>query len=252
MEDIKKQDPEKPIRVAIMEGFRYDKLKTVEKKPRQSMPNTQDKDGQKAAAAGTKTKQKLVDISPVNNVLILPDGQPDTRSIKKPMQTVEIDLTEKTVKESLVTEGSSFYMEAFDAARRSWVPKVDIDTEGNISMWIVERGETCTQAESIINKLKRGMPVKFTSALVEMEIVDPAIKNKKSVIFYSCAHDSHQVVGHRNFIQLAQLQNKDKLTIRLNIREHIFHSAFMHYFAKHYADRMSFFQRTGINILVIL
>ena len=56
--------------------------------------------------------------------------------------------------------------------------------------------------QSAMTRLKRGMPINFSSLLMEIEVADPAIKNKKSSIFYSFAHDTNQVIGHRNFLTL--------------------------------------------------
>ena len=66
---------------------------------------------------------------------------------------------------------------------------------------------------------------------MEFQIVDPGLKHRKTVIFYSFSHDKNQIIGHRNFANLSQLANKEKLTVRVKIFEHIIHSAMIHHFA---------------------
>ena len=81
---------------------------------------------------------------PSKNVLELPDGQPDTSSIKKPVFTLDVDLTESGLRRRLENgqPGVTIFSKSFDGLRRSWHLKVDIETAGNnISIWLVERGE---------------------------------------------------------------------------------------------------------------
>ena len=107
------------------------------------------------------------------------------------MQT--IDLGEAEVAERLKdgSAGLSFYSQAFNAARRSWHLKVDIEMPSKeISLWIVERGEPCNE-ESAIDLLRRSLPIKFSSQFMELEIADPGLRHRKSVIFFSFSHDKN-------------------------------------------------------------
>lgn len=66
---------------------------------------------------------------------------------------------------------------------------------------------------------------------MELQIVDPGLKDRKAVIFFSFSHSSNQIIGHQNFVNLNQLMNKDKIKVHVKIKEHILHSAMMQYFA---------------------
>lgn len=37
-------------------------------------------------------------------------------------------------------EGATIFSDVFDMGRRSWLLKIDIDKENNISIWLVEKG----------------------------------------------------------------------------------------------------------------
>jgi hypothetical protein len=45
-------------------------------------------------------------------------------------------------------KGMSVFSKAFDFGRRSWMLKIDIDQEGNISAYLVERGGPIGKKES--------------------------------------------------------------------------------------------------------
>jgi hypothetical protein len=84
--------------------------------------------------------------------------------------------------------GVSILSKAFNKERRSWHIKIDICAKTkNISVWIVERGESL-DGES---NLTRGIPLQFSSVKCQIEVVDAAIKNKKSVFFFSFSHDQN-------------------------------------------------------------
>ena len=100
----------------------------------------------------------------------------------------------------------SIFSKAFDGLRRSWHLKVDIEQPGDkISIWLVERGEPEDQDAAAPTMLRRAVPIKFSSILCELEVLDPAVKNRKTVLFFSFAHDRNQVIGHRQYLSLDQL-----------------------------------------------
>jgi len=129
---------------------------------------------------------------PASNVFSLPDGQPDTGPIKKPAFTLELDLSEKNIKDLMSlhdSKGVSILSKSFNSERRSWHLKVDICAKTrNVSLFIVERGEVLPDEENTLN-LQRGVPISFSSVKCQIEIVDPAIGGRKSVFFFSFAHD---------------------------------------------------------------
>ena len=130
---------------------------------------------------------------PAKNVCVYADGQTDVGPIKSPNYQLTIDLTEPETAKHLQEgkPGLSFFSSAFDEGRRSWHLKVDILKEtGEISLYIVERGEPVSQVSSL-EILRRSLPIKFSSVLLEMQIDDPGLKHRKTVIFYSFSHDQN-------------------------------------------------------------
>ena len=85
------------------------------------------------------------------------------------------------------------FSKAFDFGRRSWMLKVDIDYENNVSAFIVERGVPLglSKLTSDQNTVQLGVtvPIRFSSILVQFEITDPAFGDHRSYLFYSFAHD---------------------------------------------------------------
>ena len=60
------------------------------------------------------------------------------------------------------------FSKAFNFGRRSWMLKVDIDSENNISAYIVERGSPMTQDQEkdFTTQLGLTVPIRFSSVLV--------------------------------------------------------------------------------------
>jgi hypothetical protein len=106
-----------------------------------------------------------------------------------------VNLNEKEFKEAKdKQQGFSITSQAFDAARRSFHVKVDFDEQQNISVWLIERGKML--------KSQLSVNLKFSSCLCEIEISDPGVKNRKTTLFFSFAHGSNQIVGHKNLVKL--------------------------------------------------
>ena len=120
--------------------------------------------------------------------------------------------------------------------------KVDLDIEGNVSLFIVERGAPIDILPKNGDKMEPNLhmqlgltvPIKFSSILTQFELVDPAFGDHKSQTFFSFAHDQHQVVGHEKLINLSQLQNKSQLKIKVMMKELIMHSALMWHMASNF------------------
>jgi hypothetical protein len=62
----------------------------------------------------------------------------------------------------------TIFSKAFDFGRRSWMLKLDIDYNGNLSPYIVERGAPIGLSSSDPHRLFVGLtvPIKFSSLLV--------------------------------------------------------------------------------------
>ena len=151
---------------------------------------------------------------------------------------MEIDFNEDSLKQKLLQSdqtGATILSKTFDGLRRSWHLKVDIEKLGNkVSLWIIERGEPEDDNATAYSILRRNTPIQFSSILLELEVLDPAVQNRKTTMFFSFAHDQNQVIGHRNYISLDQLQHKTQLKIAVGMREHVLHSALVNYISTNF------------------
>jgi hypothetical protein len=79
--------------------------------------------------------------SPSLNSMQQPDGTNNTNPIEEPSFILGLSLKEKEFKDALHSKGGfTITSQAFDAARRSFHVKLDIEGDGNISIWLFERG----------------------------------------------------------------------------------------------------------------
>ena len=185
--DVKDIDHDIQACVPLIAGYDFTNIQPIKRKAKDSTAF----DASQTNINQNSTKGKLEEMKPANNVFELQDGQPDTGPIKKPVFTIQLDLEEKGIHNLLTMpegKGVSILSKAFNSERRSWHLKIDIDQRTkNISVWILERGETITENSS--SMLNKGIPIEFSSVRCQIEIVDPAIQNRKSVFFFSFSHD---------------------------------------------------------------
>lgn len=107
------------------------------------------------------------------------------------MSTLREEAREKDGSVTLVTK-------AFDAARRSWHLKVDIDKNEYMSLWLVERGQPIGE-----NLLNQNITVpNFSSVILEFEVNHKSIGEKQTPIFFSFAHNMNQIIGHKKMLNL--------------------------------------------------
>jgi len=82
-----------------------------------------------------------------------------------------INLDDPAVKASFEkNKGLTVFTKAFDVGRRSWMLKVDIDYEGLVSMFLVERGAPLglilgDDKHDLHMQLGLTVPIKFSSIL---------------------------------------------------------------------------------------
>jgi hypothetical protein len=103
------------------------------------------------------------------------------------------DLKEQMSKEQ---EGVTLVSKAFNSGRRSFHVKLDISKVNNsISVWLVERSKPIIRKEEggvpSVATLNHLIPLKFSSNLIEIELADPGIKNRKTTFFFTFAHGSN-------------------------------------------------------------
>lgn len=108
---------------------------------------------------------------------------------KEPQYQTTINLDDPSVKESYQkNKGLTVFSKAFNFGRRSWMLKVDLDIEGNVSLFIVERGAPVDIIPKNGEKVEPNLhmqlgltvPIKFSSILTQFELVDPAFGDHKS------------------------------------------------------------------------
>ena len=76
----------------------------------------------------------------------------------------------------------------------------------------------------------------FSSVFIEFEISCKTLGKVSTSIFYSFAHNTNQVVGIQNVINLGQLLNSEELEIKVNMSEFSLHSAVMHYLSDNFSS----------------
>jgi hypothetical protein len=62
----------------------------------------------------------------------------------------------------------------------------------SIGIWFLERGKPISKTQ---NFSQNSQQIKFSSSLIEFEILDSGLKNRKGTIFFSFAHERNQVIG---------------------------------------------------------
>jgi hypothetical protein len=119
---------------------------------------------------------------------------PNTSEIfdKEPQYQTTIQLDDQALRTSFEkNKGLTIFSKAFDFGRRSWMLKIDLDYENNISLFLVERGAPLGLSQEYSAQVQLGLtvPIKFSSVLTQFEIIDPAFGDHKTFVFFSYSHD---------------------------------------------------------------
>ena len=85
--------------------------------------------------------------------------------------------------------GITVFSNAFDSIRRSWILKVDIDSEFQVSVYLVERGQRMGVDDK--NNLYQFANIDFSSILFKFQIKGDKSENFQNQIFFSYAHNTH-------------------------------------------------------------
>ena len=115
--------------------------------------------------------------------------------------------------------GVSIFSEKFTYRYHCWSLKIDINSKGELSFFLIERG--CDN--NCDNFL-----IKFNSIVFEFIIRDSNCEKSKQ-IFFSFIKNQHQIIGHKNFININQLTNKNTIHFILNIKRYSLHSGILQY-----------------------
>ena len=119
------------------------------------------------------------------------------------------------------SNGLSVFSEKFEYRGHLWSIKIDLNNKGDFSFYLIERGDSN-------NFDKNNSLIKYNSILFEFVIRDTNFE-KSNQIFFSFAKNQHQIIGHKNFININQLTNKNKFHFVLYIKRFPLHSGIMQY-----------------------
>ena len=117
--------------------------------------------------------------------------------------------------------GVSIFSEKFEYREHLWSIKIDINNKGDFSFFIIERGNSN-------NFDKNNSLLKYCSILFEFIIRDKNFE-KSNQIFFSFVKNQHQIIGHKNFININQLSNKNRFHFILYIKRFPLHSGILQY-----------------------
>lgn len=141
------------------------------------------------------------------------------------------------------TESCTIISQVFNSNSRSWSLKIDISQEGEVSLFLIERGEVYIIDKKL--EVKTGFrdrfSIKFSSILFEFEVKDVSFC-RNGVIFYSFPHDHHHIIGHSNFFNLKQLSRKDRCLINVWIKEFPLHSACLQHISENFYQLLSLYE----------
>lgn len=113
----------------------------------------------------------------------------------------------------------TIWSECFSTNYRSWCMKIDINSNGDVSYYLVERGPPLNQ-----NYINTAYQLNYNSVLFDCSIRDISFE-KNGVIFFSFINNQNQIIGYENFFNIAQLGKKETLAFCLWIKEFPLHSA---------------------------
>ena len=122
--------------------------------------------------------------------------------------------------------GVSVFSEKFEYRDNLWSIKIDINDKGDISFYLIERGQSNNYDKNITL-------IKYSSILFEFIIRDANFE-KSNQIFFSFVKNQHQIIGHKNFININQLTNKNKFHFLLYIKRFPLHSGILQYISDNF------------------
>eukprot|EP00347_Sterkiella_histriomuscorum_P021918 403332320 len=182
-----------------------------------------------------KKDNDLSNWKPSSNVLQDYVSEKDLFSQKEPQQTITFKM-ENLKQDFEKNKSISLIYKAYDFGRRSWHVKMDIDSESNVSVWILERGNVINEHSNQQPQIGLNIPIKFSSILFQFELIDAAFGEYKSLIFHTFSHDSNQIIGHEKFINLSQLKDRNEINLKVYMKEFILHSCLTHHICQNFQD----------------
>ena len=122
--------------------------------------------------------------------------------------------------------GVSVFSEKFEYRQHLWSIKIDFNSKGEISFFLIERG----LSNNVDNN---NCLLKYSSILFEFLIRDSNFE-KSNQIFFSFVKNQYQIIGHKNFININQLTNKNKFHFILYIKRFPLHSGILQYISDNF------------------
>jgi hypothetical protein len=179
----------------------------------------------------TKNKIDIIDIKKINS------NNPSTNFVenidikknKQPTFTFSFNINQEHI------NSCTIFSEAFNTNSRSWVLKVDITEQGDISIYLVERGAPIIidTSGNITYPYQDKYALKFNSVLFEFEVKDISYE-KSGIIFFSYVSGHNQIVGYENFFNIKQLGKKDYCLFNIWIKEYPLHAACLQHIADNF------------------
>lgn len=66
-------------------------------------------------------------------------------------------------------------------------------------------------------------------------MISKSAGERSTQMFYSFAHNTNQIIGHKNFINLSKLRDGEDITFKVFIKEYLIHSSIMHTLALNFS-----------------
>ena len=164
-----------------------------------------------------------------------------------------LDISMQISPGDLEKDGTTFFSECFHSFSSTWNLKFDILQNGNVSVFLVERGykkpvenlsnsllihkynqNNIPNSSKLINNGQNSLyGLNFKSILFSVSVIDSRF-SKEFKIFHSFSKDQNQIIGCENLFNMTQLACQDIIHLKVRISEEILHSAVMHLLASRF------------------
>jgi hypothetical protein len=215
-------DPLKPIEIAYLSDETNENLIKLHQSTLNISENSKAKEDSIKNVELGKNKIEIIDMKKINS------NNPSTNFVsnidikknKQPTFTFSFTINQDHI------NSCSIFSEAFNTNSRSWLLKVDITDQGDISIYLVERGcpIIIDSNSNVSYPYQDKYALKFNSVLFEFEIKDISFE-KTGIIFFSFVNGQNQIIGHENFFNIKQLGKKDYCLFNIWIKEYPLHAA---------------------------
>jgi hypothetical protein len=205
---IKELDPLKPIELAYITDESNDSLLI------QNIENVTNN------IELNKNKIDIIDVKKCNSPATNYVQNVDIKKNKIPTYSFSFHLNNDQLSNCTIIS------ESFNTNSRSWVLKFDITENGDVSIYLVERGVPfiLDNNQQVSQPYLDKHALKYNSILFEFEVKDVSFE-KSGVIFFSFISGQHQIIGYDNFFNIKQLGQKNSCNFNVYLKEFPLHAA---------------------------